>query len=406
MQLNKSRNFLFLLFGVLYFVQGVIQAYQLNFFKPHMAQAGIDPDRIGLVATLALVPFIIKWIFGLVSDRVNLFGLGYRKPYMLIGVIGCAIAFAIAYFVDPSQNFGIVAAMVLAATFFMALFDTTADALAVDTTSEEDYNAVQGFMTGGRAAGLIILSFIFGRIADQVGFNAIFLVIAACLLIPLFLLSQIKEPAQRSAEQAFDGRVMGIMLKPAYVLFALFLIVAWTAFQGVDGLVTLYMSEALNIDVVQIGNYGTIKGIGMVGGALLSSLLVKRFGQQSAALATIALVTVGGLVFSTLTTLNSILLFGIIWGVFVGLNWTVYAAVSMQVTDLRVAGTMFALLQTMANIGLGVGDGLTAALTDNLAYADIFRVFAALNLVALPLFLIAYRLFGRMPELKIGSQQV
>ncbi len=36
MDLNLSRRYLFAMFAMLYFVQGVIQAYQLNFFKPHM----------------------------------------------------------------------------------------------------------------------------------------------------------------------------------------------------------------------------------------------------------------------------------------------------------------------------------------------------------------------------------
>ena len=34
------------MFAALYFVQGVIQAYQLNFFKPHMDAEGIDADRV------------------------------------------------------------------------------------------------------------------------------------------------------------------------------------------------------------------------------------------------------------------------------------------------------------------------------------------------------------------------
>ena len=84
-----------------------------------------------------------------------------------------------------------------------------------------------------------------------------------------------------------------------------------------------------------------------------------------------------------------------IWGIVVGLHWTVYAAVSMAITDLRVAGSMFAILQTMANVGLGLGDGLTASLTDNLAFSEIFRLFALLNILAIPLFLIFYRSFTR-----------
>ena len=128
MDINLNRKQLFTMFGALYFVQGVIQAYQLNFFKPHMDEEGIDPDRIAVVASLALLPFVIKWLYGLISDKYNLFGRGHRVPYMAIGVVATSIAFVIAFFIDPSESFGVLAAMVLLATFFMALFDTTADA--------------------------------------------------------------------------------------------------------------------------------------------------------------------------------------------------------------------------------------------------------------------------------------
>jgi hypothetical protein len=77
---NLSRRQLFMMFAALYFVQGVIQAYQLNFFKPHMDSEGIDADRIAIVASLALLPFVIKWIYGLVSDRFPLWGRGHRVP--------------------------------------------------------------------------------------------------------------------------------------------------------------------------------------------------------------------------------------------------------------------------------------------------------------------------------------
>lgn len=45
MDLNLSPRYLFATFAMLYFVQGVIQAYQLNFFKPHMDSEGIDAPR-------------------------------------------------------------------------------------------------------------------------------------------------------------------------------------------------------------------------------------------------------------------------------------------------------------------------------------------------------------------------
>ena len=167
MDVKLSRRQLFVMFGALYFVQGVIATYQLLFFKPHMRSEGIDPDRLAIVTSLALLPFVIKWIYGILSDRFNLFGRGHRVPYMQIGLVATAIAFAIAFFIDPSESFGLIAVMVLAATFFMALFDTTADALAIDVVVPADHGRVQAWMQGGRALGLILLSLVFGVIADQ-----------------------------------------------------------------------------------------------------------------------------------------------------------------------------------------------------------------------------------------------
>lgn len=215
--MKQSNTFVFWLFGILYFVQGVIQAYQLNFFKPHMSGEGIVADRIALVASIALLPFILKAIFGLLSDRVNLFGMGHRKPYMIVGVIGCAAAFFWAYFVNPGESFALLATLVISATFMMALFDTTADAYAVDIIPEDEHSKVQSFMTGGRAAGLIILSFIFGQIALRYGFSIIFLVIGACLLLPLFMLFRVEEPVKRTQQEAFDWLAFRVFLQPNYL---------------------------------------------------------------------------------------------------------------------------------------------------------------------------------------------
>lgn len=386
--MKRSTTFLFYLFGILYFVQGVVQAYQLNFFKPHMDSEGIDVDRIAVVASLALLPFIIKAIFGLISDRINLFGFGHRKPYMIVGVVGCALAFFGAYFVDPSESFTVLATMVVTATFAMALFDTTADAYAVDMIPPAEHSRVQTFMTSGRAAGLIILSFVFGRIALHYGFSAIFLVISVCLLIPLVMLFRIQEPKTRPVQSEFDRRAFRTLLQPNYLLFALTLILAWTFFQGIDGLITFYMQSDLKIDEVGLGNYGSIKGIGMVIGAIGASVVAGRFGRKSAVLLTLTLVTVVGLILSFATTLNHFLLLGVVWGIVAGLHWTVYATLSMNLTDTRIAGSMFALFQTMANIGIASGEGIATSLSDNIGFVSVFRTFAIANLIVIPLIIL------------------
>lgn len=398
MDLGLSRRQLFTMFGAVYFVQGVIQAYQLNFFKPHMDSEGIDADRLAIVASLALVPFIIKWIFGLASDRYPLFGRGHRVPYMLIGLTSTAVAFTVAFFIDPSETFPLLATMVLAATFFMALFDTTADALSVDAVAEADHSVVQAWMNGGRAIGLVVVSLGFGLLADALGYQYIFLVIAALLLVPLWFVNRVQEPPRRSPAHTFDRRAFRALLEPRSLTFALVLVLAWTFFQGIDGLVTFYMSNELGASGSSIGLYGTIKGVGILVGGVGLAAVVRSGGRRSAAVTTILAVTVGGVAFASLDSIGAIIAVAPLWGIVVGLQWTNYVTFTMGLTDLRIAGSMFAIFQTMSNIGIGAGEGIATALSNNLGFDGVFRLFAVANLVVLPLMLFVISRFpSRQP---------
>jgi MFS family permease len=315
---------------------------------------------------------------------------------MMIGLISTGIAFGVAYFIDPSESFAVLAAVVLMATFFMALFDTTADALAVDVIRPDDHGRVQAWMTGGRAAGLVVLSLVFGLIADTLGYQAIFLVIAVLMLGPLWYVTRVREPAQRTPAHTFDRRAFRVMVQPRYLVFGLFLILAWFFFQGIDGLVTFYMSDELDSSGGIIGLYGTLKGLGMVGGAVGVARIVARFDRRTAALVTVLAVTVGGLAFSLLETETALLIAAPFWGVAVGLQWTTYVTLSMGITDTRIAASMFAILQTMSNIGIGTGEGVATALSDNVGFSGVFLLLGAANLAVIPLILFVANRFARM----------
>ncbi len=398
MDLNLSRRQMFVMFGAVYFVQGVIQAYQLNFFKPHMDSVGIDADKLAIVASLGLVPFILKWVFGLVSDRYPLFGRGHRTPYILIGLVATGIAFFVAFFIDPAESFAVLAALVLASTFAMALFDTTADALSVDVVPAEDHATVQAWMNGGRAVGIILLSGVLGLVAQRFGYQFTFLVIAITTLFPLWFVNRIREPATRTPAHSFDRAAFSVLWKPRYGVFALTLVLAWLCFQGIDGLVTFYMSNQLSADPDTIGLYGTLKGAGILVGGVGLAAIARRRGQSTGAVLTLVLVSAGGIVFSLLTSQNAILAFAPLWGVAVGFQWTNYVTITMGITDLRIAGSMFAILQTMSNIGLGAGEGLATALSDNIGFSAVFRTLGLANIVVIPLVLFVLSRFARAVE--------
>jgi PAT family beta-lactamase induction signal transducer AmpG len=74
-----------------------------------------------------------------------------------------------------------------------------------------------------------------------------------------------------------------------------------------------------------------------------------------------------------------------LFGLAIGYYETVYFAVSMCSTDPRITASMFAILMAAANIGTGIGLGLSGLAVDTIGYRWTFIVIAALNLLALPL---------------------
>jgi predicted MFS family arabinose efflux permease len=214
------------------------------------------------------------------------------------------------------------------------------------------------------------------------------------------MLFQVKEPEERSAHLKFDWSAFRVMLHPNYLLWGLFLVLAWFAFQGIDGLVTFYMSSDLGAGETTLGNYGTIKGIGMVIGAVGLSLIAGKINLKAAALTTLVLVTVGGLMLSFSSTINTLLFLALPWGIVVGLQWTAYAALTMGITDLRIAGSMFALFQMMANIGIASGEGVATSLSDNMGFNGVFRLLALFNILLIPLIFYILRRFRSEPDVE------
>jgi MFS family permease len=379
---------IFWLFGLLYFVQGGVASYQLNFFKPHLASQSIDADRIAMLAALILLPFAIKVVFGLLSDRFNFFGYGHRLPYMTLGLLISGLAALGAFWVEPGTAFGLFALLLLAATGAMALTDTAASAYAIEITRPEEHSKVRSVITVGRGAGLIALSFVFGSLAERFGYATIFLVLAASVCLPLILLVQTKAPSARSDRPAFDWQALGVMLRPKYLLYIGILILAFFTFQGIDGLATYYLSLELGVGERTLGCFGTLKGIGMVLGAIGMHLAAVKFGRRKAVLATIGLVTLGGLWLSFTTSLNAVFLLALVLGVVAGFQRTAYITFSMGIADLRVAGSMLAVFQMTSNMGLALGEGIATSLSDNIGFGGLFQALALGNLLLIPCFML------------------
>ena len=101
----QNRILRYTMFGSLYFTQGTILSFFTALNALYLLGFGVDMTRIGILGTIALMPFVIKVFLGMLSDKVNLFGLGYRKPYIFIGLSVQIICLLLVPLIDPGKNF-------------------------------------------------------------------------------------------------------------------------------------------------------------------------------------------------------------------------------------------------------------------------------------------------------------
>lgn len=381
--MSQTKFLRYSLFGLLYFTQGTILSFFTALNALYLLGFGVDMTRIGILGTIALLPFVIKVFLGMLSDKINLFGLGHRKPYIVIGLIVQIICLLLVPFFNPGQKFWLYVGIAFLLQMGMALYDTCTDGLALDTTPVSEKGTIQGFMVGGRAVGVIVTASLVGLLAENVSWLAVFWVLAALTLPPFLLLGKVQEP-ERPQEREFDWKAFSAFKKLpviglAIVGFIFFLIIA-----GTNQIVNPFLQLKFDISLSTAGFFTTVWGVGVILGSVLGGTLVNKVGNRNAIYIsmTVAILAVLGLaaISQFLIAWFIIALFGICYGTY----QTVYFAISMEYTDPRIAATMFSILMAVTNIGQGVGLGLTGFFSDSFGFQTTFVVMALLNLLALP----------------------
>ncbi|MBN1260198.1 MAG: MFS transporter [Anaerolineae bacterium] len=372
------------MFGLLYFTQGTVLGYFTALNALYLLDHGLTMTDVGIFATIALIPFVIKIFLGMLSDRVNLLGLGYRRPYILLGLliqIGCLIAVP---FIDPATQYWLFVALAFTLQLGMALYDTCTDGLALDTTPKAEEGTIQGFMVGGRALGAVLTSAAVGLLAQDVGWSSVFWLLAVLTLPPVPFVLRIRE-AERPVERAFDWGAFRAFRQTEVVAlgglgFLFFLIIA-----GANQNVNPFLEDAFAIDLRMAGFFTTVWGVGVILGSALGSGLINRLGKPGAVRVSLglSLLAILALAFITSPALAwpLVALFGLAYGAY----QTLYFALAMHYTDPRIAASMYSILMAVTNVAQGAGMALSGVMADRIGFRWAFAILALLNILALPL---------------------
>lgn len=379
-----SRTYRFMIFGLLYFIQGAILSYFTGFNGLYLLSFGADMKAVGLIGLIGMLPFVLKIFLGILSDRVNLLGFGFRKPYILIGVAVQMLALIVVPFINPGLDFWLYALVGFLLMSGMALYDTATDGLALDTTPEEEQGTIQGLMVGGRALGVTVISIFFGFFADFVSWRFAFWSLAVIsgvvLIIAVFIHETRLKEKLSFAWSAFKALGRKDILSLA-ILGALYSFIINSAAQ----IMNPYFDKRFTITAFFAGLYSAVWGLGIVAGGILGGKMTDKLGQRQSVLYAMLLSLVSIVLFLVVPNPTVAFIIALVFGFAFGFYETVYFATAMARTDPRIAASMFSILMAIANIGTGIGLAVTGLMVDSVGYPWTFIIIAGLNLFALPL---------------------
>jgi folate/biopterin transporter len=195
---------------VVYFVQGVLGLASLARTYFLKDQLGLSPAEATALMGITTLPWVIKPVYGFLSDGLPLFGYR-RKPYLIIaGTLGSAAWASLATVVTtPTQ--AVVAATV--ASLGIAVSDVVVDSLVVERAREDESassGALQSLCWSCQATGGLASAYFSGSLLQTMAPQQVFGITALFPLLVVLMALQLDEqkvvrPAAASSSSMVDG---------------------------------------------------------------------------------------------------------------------------------------------------------------------------------------------------------
>lgn len=359
---------------------------------------GVGLAEIGFFTLIGL-PYTWKFLWSPVMDRYTLPFLGRRRGWILVTQIALMISIAAIGFLKPQFSIWAIAYLAATIAFFSASQDIVLDAYRRELLADNELglgNAihVQAYRLSGLVPGSLALI-----LADHMPWSAVFIIVAAFMLIGMVLVMSIAEPirdpqAPRTIKEAVIEPFREFLSRQG-VASAMFVLAFLFFYKLGDNMATALQTPFF-IDVgftlTQIGvvaKFASLTAVivgGLVGGLVMIVLSINRalwlFGavQIVSILGFAALAVVG----PNLWMLGFAVAFEYLG---VGLGTAALTAFIARSTNKAFAATQFALFTALASTPRTLAGATTGVIVEHVGWPNFFFLCVALALPGMLLLL-------------------
>ncbi|CAK0782156.1 hypothetical protein CVIRNUC_005589 [Coccomyxa viridis] len=273
--------------GIVYTLFGFLDVWgqlPVNFFLKD--DLGWSPSQLEFWGGIKALPWVIKPVYGILSDAVPLLGYHRRSYLIIFGLIGAGVWVGFSRVETTAEA---IAALMLA-SLSSAFTITVVDSILVTRTHGQSLDfaaSLQSFCWGLQAAGKVVSAAVVGLMVHRLSPRACFLVVAALpLLVVLssFVMHEERKPCcgdrRRKDVPECTGmfqerlRLLGQTCSNKYLLLPAVFLFLWQITPSVDSAMFFFGTNALHFSEEFYGTVLLIDGIAQVlGVAIYNSFL-------------------------------------------------------------------------------------------------------------------------------------
>ncbi len=402
---RKSLNHLLWFFALVYVVEGLGQiggliAQPLNYYLKEVHNW--TPVQITAYLTVFNIPWIIKPLYGLISDFIPLFGYR-RKSYLLLANVAAMVGFfMVTRLTKPDE---LIFALMTTA-YAMAISSTLCGAVLVENGQRLNESgtfvnqqwlwfniaAMSAAIGGGQLVQRLAPTGALHSAAAVVGVAPILVIVGT-----LFLIQEQRTSINvKGMRETLDGLSAAFRRRELWII-AIFIFLYYFS-PGLSTPLYFIMTDSLKFSQAYIGSLGAIAAAGWVVGAVVYRRYLKTLTLKHLLNLSIGFGTLATLVYLLLSSEISAALISFCSGLAAMLATVATLTLAADYCPQRAEGFTFAILMSIINLATALADNVGSYL-----FTHIFKGELA-PLVLLSAGFTAFA-FVLVPLLRLGNKR-
>ncbi|MBP1662331.1 MAG: transporter, partial [Thermoplasmatales archaeon] len=262
---EKVQGLKYLLFGSLYLSEGLMVAITTVATSLYLRQQGISIPITTLIVGIVNIPWMLKFIWGPVIDFFIKFG---RKTFILFGGALTVSCMVLASFISPNSSLLLFTFLIFLSHVGIGFVDVSADAWAIDVSTDKNRGKINGSMFAGQYAAWAIGAALYPIIGTQYGYQFVYLINALIILCILLFPLITKEVIKGKIKEKILPLVTREFKTKTVLLITLFSPLVFMNEGIMSFIIPIYMRDGLGLSDVQVGFIAMILPVFLAVGSL------------------------------------------------------------------------------------------------------------------------------------------